>query len=135
MRGFGLISPISQPPGAAYQMAMASREIWMEFLQSARLPYQPTGSLHLAYHQDEFDVIREFADLGPSFGYVCQRLDPKGPRRDRAGWERYDAGVRTGAAGLGGDGDLGLIYFLSTVPEISGNVPSVPVLVCPRISP
>jgi len=78
VRGFGLISPISQSPGAAYQMAMASREIWMELLQSARLPYQPTGSLHLAYHDDEFDVIREFADLGPSFGYVCQRLDPRG---------------------------------------------------------
>ena len=78
VRGFGLISPISQPPGAAYQMARASREVWIELLQSARLPYQPTGSLHLAYHQDEFAVIREFADLGPSFGYVCQFLDPKG---------------------------------------------------------
>ncbi len=93
VRGFGLISPISQPPGAAYQMAMASGEIWMELLQSARLPYHPTGSLHLAYHQDEFDVIREFADLGPSFGYVSQRLDPEGgespapkPPSRRASW-------------------------------------------------
>jgi FAD dependent oxidoreductase TIGR03364 len=47
----------------------------MELLQTARLPYQPTGSLHLAYHSDELAVIREFCELGPGFGYLCQWLD------------------------------------------------------------
>ncbi len=77
VRGFGLIAPVSQTAGASYQMAIVSREHWMELLQAARLPYQPTGSLHLAYHEDELAVIREFCHLGPGFGYVCQWLDAK----------------------------------------------------------
>ena len=56
-------------------MAMSGREQWMELLQAARLPYQPTGSLHLAYHEDELAVIREFCELGPGLGYGCQCLD------------------------------------------------------------
>jgi FAD dependent oxidoreductase TIGR03364 len=78
VRGFGLIAPISQTAGASYQMAIVSRECWMELLQAARLPYQPTGSLHLAYHDDELEVIRDFCHLGPGFGYVCQWLDARG---------------------------------------------------------
>jgi D-hydroxyproline dehydrogenase subunit beta len=74
-RGFGLIAPISQGAGSSYQIAVSSREEWMGLLQAARLPYLPTGSLHLAYHDDELAVIQEFCDLGPGFGYVCQCLD------------------------------------------------------------
>ena len=77
VRGFGLIAPISQAAGSAYQTAIASRDEWMGLLQAARLPYQPTGSLHLAYHDDELAVIREFCDLGPGFGYLCQFLDAR----------------------------------------------------------
>jgi len=77
VRGFGLIAPISQAAGSTYQMAIASRDEWMGLLQGARLPYQPTGSLHLAYHDDELAVIREFCELGPGFGYLCQFLDAR----------------------------------------------------------
>ncbi len=56
----------------------------------------------MAYHQDEFEVIREFADLGPSFGYVCQRLDPEGrsppapkPPPRRASWVPCGALLRS----------------------------------------
>src|SRR5882672_9905899 len=77
VRGFGLIAPISQAAGSTYQMAIASRDEWMCLLQGARLPYQPTGSLHLAYHDDELAVIREFCELGPGFGYLCQFLDAR----------------------------------------------------------
>src|SRR5450432_256615 len=77
-RGLGLIAPIAQADGAAYQMAIASREQWMSLLQAARLPYQPSGSLHLAYHEDELAVIREFCHFAPGLGYVCHLLDAKG---------------------------------------------------------
>ena len=76
-RGFGLIAPISQAAGSPYQMAIASREEWMGLLQAARLPYQPTGSLHLAYHDDEFAIIREFCELGPDLGFLCHCLGAK----------------------------------------------------------
>ena len=76
-RGFGLIAPISQSAGAGYQMAAASRELWMELLQAARLPYHPSGSLHLAYHENELAVIREFCEVGPGLGFVCQGLDAR----------------------------------------------------------
>lgn len=77
VRGFGLIAPISQGAGSSYQIAVSSREEWMALLQASRLPYLPTGSLHLAYHDDELAVIREFSELGPGFGFVCQWLDAK----------------------------------------------------------
>jgi FAD dependent oxidoreductase TIGR03364 len=73
-RAFGLIAPISQAAGSPYQTAIASREEWMGLLQAARLPYQPTGSLHLAYHDDELAAVREFCELGPELGFHCRWL-------------------------------------------------------------
>ena len=52
--------------------------MWMGLLQAARLPYQPTGSLHVAYHADELEVIREFCELGPVSSYLFQSLDARG---------------------------------------------------------
>ncbi len=77
-RSFGLIAPITQAAGSDYALAISSREVWMELLQAARLPYQPSGSLHLAYHADELAVLREFSNLGLGLGYLCQRLDVRG---------------------------------------------------------
>lgn len=76
-RGFGLIAPIGQAAGPNYQMAVTSREEWMGLLQASRLPYLPTGSLHLAYHDDELAVIQEFCKLSSGFGHVCQCLDAR----------------------------------------------------------
>ena len=78
VRGFGLIAPIGQTAGSAYQLAISSREEWMGLLRAARLPYQPTGSLHVAYHADELEVIREFCELGPVSSYLFQSLDARG---------------------------------------------------------
>ena len=41
-----------------HQMAMRSRQIWKEILDASGLPYRPTGSLHVVYHQDEADVAQ-----------------------------------------------------------------------------
>jgi FAD dependent oxidoreductase TIGR03364 len=78
IRNFGMIWPIGQPSGEMHRMALRSREIWLEVLQAARHPYLPTGSLHVAYHDDEAEVLREFAEIAPRVGYECEWLDPSG---------------------------------------------------------
>jgi FAD dependent oxidoreductase TIGR03364 len=76
IRNFGMIWPIGQPKGDMHQMALRSREIWLDVLQAARLPHLPTGSLHVAYHDDEAEVLREFAGIAPCSGYDCEWLEP-----------------------------------------------------------
>jgi FAD dependent oxidoreductase TIGR03364 len=74
VRNFGMVWPIGQPAGEMLGMALRSRELWREILEAAELPYKPTGSLHLAYREDEAEVIREFAEVGPGLGYDCAWL-------------------------------------------------------------
>jgi len=74
VRNFGMIWPIGQPGGEMHQLALRSREMWIEILAAAKLNYRPTGSLHVAYCPDEAEVLREFAEIGPSAGYACQWL-------------------------------------------------------------
>ena len=78
IRNFGMIWPIGQPAGRMHQVALRSRAIWMDVLKAARLPHHATGSLHVAYHSDEADVLREFAQIGPGAGYDCEWLDASG---------------------------------------------------------
>jgi FAD dependent oxidoreductase TIGR03364 len=76
VRNFGMIWPIGQPAGEMHQMALRSRNIWLQALNAARLSYRPTGSLHVAHQPDEADVLREFSEIGPAAGYACQWLNP-----------------------------------------------------------
>ncbi|MCX7699484.1 MAG: TIGR03364 family FAD-dependent oxidoreductase [Gemmataceae bacterium] len=62
IRNFGMIWPIGQPTGPRYDLARRSRHIWLELLRAAGLWHDPCGSLHLAYHDDEAQVLREFAE-------------------------------------------------------------------------
>ncbi len=75
IRNFGMVWPIGQPAGEMLGIALRSRELWVEILEAAWLPYKATGSLHLAYQEDEADVVREFAEVGPGLGYDCSWLD------------------------------------------------------------
>lgn len=75
IRNFGMIWPIGQQQGALLQTALRSRELWLELLQDAGLPFRPSGSLHLAYRPDEAAVLEEFAARGPAYGYQCLWLD------------------------------------------------------------
>lgn len=76
VRNFGMIWPIGQPAGCMHDMALRSRELWLEALAAARLPYFPTGSLHVVYRHDEACVAREFCDVAPKLGYQCGWLNP-----------------------------------------------------------
>lgn len=59
IRNFGMVWPIGQPEGALYNRAMRSKQIWKEVADSIGLWYDEVGSLHLAYHADEWNVLQE----------------------------------------------------------------------------
>jgi FAD dependent oxidoreductase TIGR03364 len=75
VRNFGMIWPVGQPAGEMHAMALRSREIWDEALKVSGIDSRQTGSLHVAHHPDEADVLKEFAEIGPGAGYACKWLD------------------------------------------------------------
>lgn len=75
LRNFGLLWPVGQPAGEMHAIARRSRELWLEALTAARIGYQATGSLHLAYRRDEAAVCQEFAAAAPALGYDCAWID------------------------------------------------------------
>jgi D-hydroxyproline dehydrogenase subunit beta len=77
IRNFGMIWPIGQPPGRLHEIALRSRETWLEVLREAGLPFFQTGSLHAAYREDEAAVGQEFSAKAASLGYDCAWLTPQ----------------------------------------------------------
>ncbi|HZZ74354.1 MAG TPA: FAD-dependent oxidoreductase, partial [Puia sp.] len=59
VRNFGMVWPIGQPAGKLYERAIRSRNIWKDIGDSGRLWYDPVGSLHLAFHPLEWQVLQE----------------------------------------------------------------------------
>ncbi len=59
IRNFGMLWPIGQPDGPLYERAIRSREVWKEYLKSAKIPFDPCGSVHLAYDNEENEVLEE----------------------------------------------------------------------------
>jgi FAD dependent oxidoreductase TIGR03364 len=74
IRNFGMIWPIGQPLGPMYDLARRSRELWLEVLQASGLWRQPCGSLHLARHEDEAQILREFLDESSPEVRPCELL-------------------------------------------------------------
>jgi len=74
IRNFGMLWPIGQPSGAAREMALRSREFWLQVLPAADLWHEPVGSLHLAYQEDEAQVLAEFVEQAHAAGVDCQLL-------------------------------------------------------------
>jgi len=62
VRNFGMIWPIGQATGPMFERAMLSRKIWKEICTEANIWHDEVGSLHLAYHEDEARVIKEYVD-------------------------------------------------------------------------
>jgi FAD dependent oxidoreductase TIGR03364 len=76
VRNFGMIWPIGQPAGPRYDQARRSREIWLEVLRASGLWHQTCGSLHVAYREDEAQVLREFAADAVHQGRPCELWSP-----------------------------------------------------------
>jgi FAD dependent oxidoreductase TIGR03364 len=76
VRNFGMVWPVGLPAGSLYRMARRSRDVWVEVLQAAGLWHDPGGSLHLAYHEDEAQVLRELAALAAPEGRPCEVWSP-----------------------------------------------------------
>jgi FAD dependent oxidoreductase TIGR03364 len=60
VRNFGMLWPIGQPPGPLYDLARRSLTHWLDLLQASGIWHERSGSLHLAHHDDEAQVLREF---------------------------------------------------------------------------
>ncbi len=60
VRNFGMVWPVGQPQGPAFNRAMRSREIWLEMSEKAEFFAEKTGSLHLAYTDLELKVVEEY---------------------------------------------------------------------------
>jgi len=77
IRNFGMLWPIGQPEGVLYDRAIRSREIWKDYLQSSSIPYNSCGSLHLAYSNEEFEVINELNDVFSASGRPVNLINPE----------------------------------------------------------
>ena len=75
IRNFGMIWPIGQAPGLIHQRALHTRQLWLDLAPKADIWLAQTGSLHLAYANDEYAVLTEFAALAPELGYDVELLD------------------------------------------------------------
>ena len=75
IRNFGMIWPIGQTDGKMYNRAIRSREIWKELSSKADFWSEAAGSLHVAYHADEWLVLQELAEIFRKEGRPVQLLD------------------------------------------------------------
>jgi len=75
VRNFGMIWPIGQPPGTVRELALRSRSLWLELLAASGIWHEARGSLHLAYFDDEWQILHEFAHRSAT-GLDVQLLGP-----------------------------------------------------------
>jgi FAD dependent oxidoreductase TIGR03364 len=61
VRNFGMIWPIGQPRGTLRDLAGRSAALWQEMAAAADFRCERVGSLHVARHDDEEAVLREYA--------------------------------------------------------------------------
>ena len=63
VRNFGMLWPVGQPDGKLYDRAVRTKEIWLDYLNAANINYNSCGSLHLAYCQEEMNVVEEIGSF------------------------------------------------------------------------
>jgi FAD dependent oxidoreductase TIGR03364 len=76
IRNFGMLWPIGQPSGPLYDLARHSLDHWLTVLRASGAWHEQTGSLHLAYQEDEAAVLDEFVREVASDRHACQLIDP-----------------------------------------------------------
>jgi FAD dependent oxidoreductase TIGR03364 len=75
VRNFGLVWPIGQEPGVGLNRALRARQHWQEVAAQAGFWIKTNGSLHVAYHEDEWNVLNEFMELYKDAAYQCSLLN------------------------------------------------------------
>lgn len=75
VRNFGMVWPIGQPDGILYNRALRTKEIWKEIADSIGIWYDEVGSLHVAYHDDEWVVLQELYESFSAAGRPVRLLD------------------------------------------------------------
>lgn len=63
VRNFGMIWPVGQPDGILYNRAIRTKEVWLDYLNSMKIPFNACGSLHLAYSEEEMKVVEDIASF------------------------------------------------------------------------
>lgn len=81
VRNFGMIWPVGQPAGRLYERAIYSRDCWREIGDKSGIWYDPVGSLHVAYHPDEWQVLQETFEAFTREGREVSLLNPSETRR------------------------------------------------------
>jgi len=77
IRNFGMIWPVGQPAGKEYNRAIRTRDIWKEVNDEAHIWYDRVGSLHVAYHPDEWIVLQELYEAFKQQGRDVGLLNPQ----------------------------------------------------------
>jgi FAD dependent oxidoreductase TIGR03364 len=75
IRNFGMVWPVGQAGGRMYERAVRSREIWKEAASDGSFWHEQAGSLHLAYEQDEWQVLQELYEAFRQEGRPVELLD------------------------------------------------------------
>ncbi len=76
VRNFGMIWPVGQPSGVLYDRAIRTKMIWKEIAREAGFWFEEYGSLHLAYHKDEWKVLQELEAVFNKEGRGVKLLSP-----------------------------------------------------------
>jgi len=90
VRNFGMFWPIGQTV-ENYPIALRSRARWNEFAAAMKTTARPVGSVCVVDQDDEAQVLREFSEIAPELGYMCELWD-------RHAVESRCPGVRKGIA-------------------------------------
>jgi FAD dependent oxidoreductase TIGR03364 len=77
IRNFGMLWPVGQPDGKLYDRAVRTKEIWLDYLNAANIKYNSCGSLHLAYCQEEMNVVEEIGSFFKSKNRPVSVIDTK----------------------------------------------------------
>lgn len=76
VRNFGLLWPIGQEPGMGLDRALRGTGYWKRIAAEAGFWINNNGSLHLAYHEDEVEVLHEFMKMYSGL-FNCSFLSPE----------------------------------------------------------
>lgn len=75
IRNFGMVWPVGQPDGVLYERAIRSRNIWKDIADATNIWYEEAGSVHVAHHADEWEVLQELQENFSSAGRPVQLMD------------------------------------------------------------